>query len=74
MLASASARRTPRASCRMAVNVAAALGIVFVCVSELWLGLHFVTDVLAGLAGGIGLGLLARWAALEPGPRLELNV
>jgi undecaprenyl-diphosphatase len=50
---------------RVAVYVVAALGIVFVCVSELWLGLHFVTDVLAGMAGGIGLALTTRWAATD---------
>jgi undecaprenyl-diphosphatase len=50
---------------RVAFYVVAALGIVFVCVSELWLGLHFVTDVLAGLAGGTGLAMTARWAATD---------
>jgi undecaprenyl-diphosphatase len=74
MLSSGLERRTPRTGYGLAIRAAAGLGIVFVCVSELWLGLHFVTDVLAGLAGGVGLGLSARWAALEPAPRLEANV
>jgi undecaprenyl-diphosphatase len=66
ILAMAVERRTERSGYRIAVYACAGLGIVFVCVSELWLGLHFVTDVLAGLAGGIGLALVARWAATEP--------
>jgi membrane-associated phospholipid phosphatase len=32
--------------------------ILWVCMSQLFLGLHFVTDVMAGLAGGVALGLL----------------
>jgi undecaprenyl-diphosphatase len=71
MLGSAFERRAPSTSLRVAMYLAATLSIVFVCVSQLWLGLHFVTDVLAALAGGIGLALLARWAMLKPDTRLE---
>jgi undecaprenyl-diphosphatase len=66
MLATALERWTRNKKYRIAIYVVAALGIVFVCVSVLWLGLHFLTDVLAGLAGGLGLALVARWAAAAP--------
>jgi hypothetical protein len=33
--------------------------VLWVCMSQLFLGLQFVTDVMAGLAGGVALGLLA---------------
>ncbi len=58
-------RLTSRAA-RIVVHALAALIVVFVCVSELWLSLHYLTDVLAGLSGGIGLSLLVRWAAAAP--------
>jgi undecaprenyl-diphosphatase len=73
VLAAALGRWNGGKAFRVAMNVAAAAVIVFVCLSQLWLGLHFVTDVLAGLAGGIGLALLASWAALEPGTGLEVS-
>ncbi len=41
----------------------AGIAIIWVTVSQLWLGLHFLTDVLAALAGGIGTALLGRLAA-----------
>jgi undecaprenyl-diphosphatase len=66
LLAMAWERRTQRSACRIFVALAAALVIVFVCLSQLWLSLHYVTDVLAGLAGGLGLALVARWAAMAP--------
>lgn len=62
MLAQALERRTMSHRLRVGIYVAAALLIIFVCVSELWLGLGFVTDVLAALAGGIALAGTARWA------------
>jgi undecaprenyl-diphosphatase len=68
MLALAWEYRSQRQSERIAIYGVASLGIVFVCISELWLSLNFVTDVLAGLAGGLGLALLARWA-MTPGER-----
>jgi membrane-associated phospholipid phosphatase len=53
---------------RVVVYLAAALGVIFVCVSELWLALHFVTDVLAALAGGVGLGMVGYWLSVTPEP------
>jgi undecaprenyl-diphosphatase len=67
MLAASLEWRMSRRWARAVVYVPAVLGIVFICVSQLWLGLGWVTDVLAGLAGGIGLVLVARWVlALDP--------
>jgi undecaprenyl-diphosphatase len=65
MLALALERRFARRAIRVMIYAVAALAIVLVCVSQLWLGLHWVSDVLAGLAGGLGLALIGRWAA-EP--------
>jgi undecaprenyl-diphosphatase len=69
LLAMTWARRVQRIACRIFVALAAGLVIVFVCLSQLWLSLHYVTDVLAGLAGGLGLALVARWAATAPTPQ-----
>lgn len=66
MAALALERRSAHSRWRVGFYVVAALVIIFVCVSELWLGLAFVTDILAALAGGIGLALIARWAATQP--------
>ena len=66
MLAQALERRCHGKGMRAAVYGIAILGMVFVCISQLWFGLHWVTDVLAGLAGGVGLGLIARWGATVP--------
>ena len=55
MLALALERRFARRAMRVMIYAVAALAIVLVCVSQLWLGLHWVSDVLAGLAGGLGL-------------------
>ncbi len=62
ILGHALAQRTSRRWPGLGAYVGAALAIVFVCVSELWLGLHFVTDVIAGLTGGLALALSAFWA------------
>jgi undecaprenyl-diphosphatase len=40
--------------------------VVLLCLSQFYLGLHFVTDVVAGLVGGLLLALLAR--SLSPPP------
>jgi undecaprenyl-diphosphatase len=68
ILAIALERGARRPGCRFVIRLTAGLVVVFVCVSQLWLSLHFVTDVLAGLAGGLGLALAARWAATPPTP------
>jgi undecaprenyl-diphosphatase len=65
LLAVALERPSWRRGKRVGVYAGAALLIVCVCLSQLLLGLHFLTDVLAGLAGGVGLALLAR--AVAPG-------
>ncbi len=52
LLAYSLERRTHHRGLRVAIYTGATLAIIFVCLSELWLGLSFVTDVLAGLAGG----------------------
>jgi undecaprenyl-diphosphatase len=65
MLARALEHWTPGRVQRAAVYAAAGLGVVLVCVSELWLGLHWLTDVLAGLSGGIALALVGRWATIS---------
>jgi undecaprenyl-diphosphatase len=67
-LALALERRLGGKMSRTAVYALAALAVVFVCISELWLSLHYVTDVLAGLSGGLGLALLVRWALATPSP------
>jgi membrane-associated phospholipid phosphatase len=64
MLAAALERCPLHKAYRSAAYLIASLVIVVVSVSQLWLGLHFVTDILAGLSGGIGLALVARWAAI----------
>jgi undecaprenyl-diphosphatase len=43
--------------------------VLWVCLSQLLLGLHFVTDVLAGLAGGLALGLLGALSLAPPAPQ-----
>jgi len=48
----------------IAAFAAAALFIAVVCLTRLILSAHYLTDILAGLAGGGGLALLAR--AVEP--------
>ncbi len=45
---------------RVLSTAAAAVLIVAVCLSQFFLGLHFVTDVVAGLLGGLVFALLAR--------------
>ena len=69
MLALAFEGRLKNRAARVGVYALAAAAIVVVCVSQLWLGLHWVTDVLAGLAGGVGLALLGRWGAQIRGIR-----
>ena len=61
MLALALERSLARRSLRIAIHVLAALAVGLVCFSQLWLGLNWVSDVLAGLAGGAGLALIGRW-------------
>jgi membrane-associated phospholipid phosphatase len=51
-----SVRKTPL---RLLLTAAVVVLLLWVAMSQLILGLHFVTDVMGGLAGGIGLGLLA---------------
>jgi undecaprenyl-diphosphatase len=74
LLAVGCERRIQRAAWRLAPYTVASVVIVFICVSQLWLGLNFVTDVLAGLAGGIALALTARWAATTSAAGVGLNV
>jgi undecaprenyl-diphosphatase len=51
---------------RLAATVGVVLLVLWLAVSELFLGLHFVSDVVAGLAGGTALGLLcSRFFARE---------
>ncbi len=69
MVALALEGRLKARSVRVGVYALAAAAIVVVCVSQLWLGLHWVTDVLAGLTGGVGLGLLGRWVIQTRGIR-----
>ena len=58
MLATGVHHRFPRRTLGVIIYLGAAVLIAFVCFADLWLGLHWVTDVLAGLAGGIGLALV----------------
>ena len=52
---------------RVAMAAGVALLVVWVSLSQLFLGLHFVTDVVAGLAGGLALALLcSRFLPAEP--------
>jgi membrane-associated phospholipid phosphatase len=44
---------------RLLLTTAVVVLVLWVAMSQLVLGLHFVTDVMAGLAGGIALALLA---------------
>ena len=51
---------TPRRGLRgLMVSVAAVL-VVVLCLSQFYLALHFVTDVIAGLIGGLFFAILAR--------------
>jgi undecaprenyl-diphosphatase len=52
-------------SCLVLLYIVIALAITWVCVAELWLGISFVTDVIAGLAGGLALAATARLMAGE---------
>jgi membrane-associated phospholipid phosphatase len=53
---------------RVLLSLAAALLIAAACVSQLFLGLHFVSDVLGGLLGGGACALLA-WLLAAPRTR-----
>ncbi|MBI3407790.1 MAG: phosphatase PAP2 family protein [Planctomycetes bacterium] len=44
----------------------ALLAILVVCMTQLILSLHFLTDILAGLAGGAALALLAKHFGTRP--------
>jgi membrane-associated phospholipid phosphatase len=44
---------------RLLLTTAVVVLVLWVAMSQLVLGLHFVTDVMAGLAGGVALALLA---------------
>jgi undecaprenyl-diphosphatase len=63
LLLAASWRRWPA---RAAVVLVAAALVLAVGASQLFLGAHFLSDVLAGWAGGLAL-LLAAWALAPPG-------
>jgi undecaprenyl-diphosphatase len=49
----------PGRTMRLLLTAIATLLVLWVAMSQLMLGLHFVTDVLAGLVGGLGLALAA---------------
>lgn len=45
---------------RVAIYTGVSLWIIWLSLSQLWLGLHFLTDVVAGMIGGAGLAFLVR--------------
>lgn len=60
-LALAAARRLTRRSHRLLILLGAGVLILLIGVSRLYLGVHFVTDVVAGWFGGGAFALLFLW-------------
>jgi undecaprenyl-diphosphatase len=68
-LALLAARRLRRRGARVLVIVAAALLVFAIGVSRLYLGAHYLTDVLAGWAAGVGCALVCVWVDERWEPR-----
>jgi undecaprenyl-diphosphatase len=71
------ARRTSRPWQARSLLGATGLLVFLIGFSRMWLGVHWVSDVLGGWAAGLGLAFLARWAdgvgakcPARPGPAL----
>lgn len=60
-LALVAAPHLPRRSLRRYVIASSLLVVVLVGVSRIYLGVHYLTDVLAGWAGGAAWALACRW-------------
>ena len=67
LFASALGIGAPRGN-RVALGLVAALLIVGVCLAELMLGLHYVTDVVGGMLGGSACAILTWSLAARPIP------
>lgn len=70
-LAALLAAGNPRASVKRVLLVSAALLVVAIGVSRVYLGVHWPTDVLAGWTMGAGIALAAVMALQASGPRRD---
>lgn len=70
-LAALLAAGNPRASVKRVLLVSAALLVVAIGVSRVYLGVHWPTDVLAGWTMGAGIALAAVMALQARGPRRD---
>ena len=73
LLAHAVAEALPTRTTRLLPHAVAAGLVVALCLSQFYLGLHFVTDVVAGLLGGLLLAVLARQLSARPEDAAETN-